>query len=261
MDQKLNNFEKKVVYVVGGSGLIGSSIVENFQNNGAKVINLDLIEKFKKKKNLTFVKFNIANVLSLEKNINKVVAKHGCPDVFINAAYPRTKNWKKSSYDNLTAQELKLNVDIHLNSFVWLSIKIAEIMKKNKVKGNLILLNSIYGKVGQDKKLYYKSKINPNPVYAAIKGGLISFIKNLSSYYGEYGLRANSIICGGIDGHIAGSKKKLSNNFKKKYSSKTLLGRMGTPTDISNAVLFLSSDKSSYITGTEMFVDGGYTCI
>ena len=134
-------------------------------------------------------------------------------------------------------------------------------MKKNKVKGSIILLNSIYGKVAQDRNLYRKTNLNMNPVYATIKGGLITLIKNLSSYYGANGIRANTIVCGGIDAHIAGTKKKLNNIFKKRYSSKTLMNRMGNPSDITSAVLFLSSNASSYITGSELSVDGGYTAI
>jgi len=263
MKKEFHNFKNKSAFVVGGDGLLGKDIVEKLEYYGARVIILDLTNKnFKKnKKNILFEKFDLRNIFSIKKNLEKIVKKHGCPNIFINAAYPRSKNWSKSTYQHLTPAELQVNINMHLNSFIWSAIKIAETMKKNKIKGSLIFLNSIYGQVGQDKKLYKKTKLKMNPVYAAIKGGLITFIKNLASNYGADGLRANSIICGGIDGHVAGGAKKLNNRFKKKYSSKTIINRMGLPEDISAAVLFLSSEQSSYITGTELNVDGGYTTI
>ena len=131
---------------------------------------------------------------------------------------------------------------------------------KAKVKGSIVLI-IIYGVLGQDKNLYRGTKIKPNPVYALIKGGLIGYAKNLSSYYGEYGIRINTIISGGIKGHVAGSKVLQSKKFVKNYINKTPLKRMGNPYDISSAVSFLSSDEFLYITGTNVYVDGGWSAI
>ena len=211
--------------------------------------------------NIHFEKLDLSDVKNIEKKLVKIVQKYGCPDIFVNAAYPRNNAWKNSNYEKLKLQDLEENVSIHLNSFIWSAIKIANIMKRNKKKGTIIMLNSIYGKVGQDDNLYTKTDININPVYSAMKGGLVSFIRNLSSYYGKYKIRANTIICGGIEGHVAGKARKQNKSFVKKYSSRTLLNRMGKPKDIASAVVFLSSDESSYITGSEIVVDGGYTAI
>ena len=255
-------FKKKIAFVVGGSGLLGAEIVNKLSFKGAKVIVLDVKFKSAYKNNaINFEKFDISKINIIEKNLKKITGKYGCPDIFVNASYPRSKLWRKSNYKDLTVSELNKNVAMHLNSFIWSAMKISEIMKLSKKKGSIIIINSIYGVLGQNKNMYKKTNIYPNPVYAAIKGGLITFVKNLSSFYGEYGIRANSIICGGIRGHLAGTKEILSKKFIKKYSSNTLLNRMGEPKDISSAVLYLSSDDSSYVTGTELIVDGGYTTI
>ncbi len=256
---KLKN---KIAYVVGGNGFLGSDIVNKLRLNGAKVLVLDI--KFNtliKNNSVKFEKFDLSKINSIEKILKRIIQKHGCPDIFVNASYPRTKSWNKSDYKNLTVSELNKNITMHLNSFVWSSMKICEIMKASKKKGSIIIINSIYGVLGQNKRMYKKTNINLNPVYAAIKGGLLTFIKNLSSFYGQDGIRANSIVCGGIRGHIAGTKNKLSKKFVKKYSSNTLLNRMGEPEDISSAVLYLASGDSSYVTGTELIVDGGYLAI
>ena len=132
-------------------------------------------------------------------------------------------------------------------------------MKKYKKKGSIIFLNSIYGILGQDLNLYQDTNIQPNPIYSLIKGGLQNFVKNMASFYGTKAIRVNSIITGGVEGHIAGSKKKQSKNFKLNYAKKTFLKRMADPKEIASGVLFLSSDASSYITGSNLIIDGGRT--
>ena len=127
-------------------------------------------------------------------------------------------------------------------------------MKKNKIYGSIILLNSIYGLVGQSPELYKGSRIKENMTYSIIKGGLINFTKQLAVFYGRNNIRVNSICSGGI-------LDKQNSIFKKNYINKTLLKRMGNPQDISGAVAYLASESSSYVTGTNLIVDGGWTAI
>ncbi len=254
--------KKKIVFVVGGNGLLGKDIVNSFKNLDYKILILDIkIDKKILTKNILFFKFDVSKIQHLDKYLHKLTNKFGCPDIFINASYPRTRDWKNISFDNLKLNQLRKNVDIHMNSFAWTSLKIAQLMRKNKKKGSIIIVNSIYGLMGQDKNLYLGTNIKPNPVYSIIKSGLIGFVKNLSSYYGEFGIRVNSLISGGIKGHVAGSKKPQSKKFVKNYIKKTPLRRMGKPSDISSAVIFLASKESEYITGTNFYVDGGWSSI
>ena len=254
--------KNRLAFVVGGNGFIGKEIVNKLNKSGISVVILDIkIDKNILSKNVFYSKFNVAEIDSVEKKLIKIISKYGCPNIFINTSYPRTKDWKNINFDKLKLNQLRKNVDIHMNSYAWISLKIAQIMKKNKIRGSIIMINSIYGVLGQDKKLYSGTNLAPNPVYSIIKSGLVGFVKNLSSYYGEYGVRVNSLIAGGIEGHIAGSKKLQSKKFINKYIKKTPLRRMGKPTDISSAVLFLSTSESSYITGTNFYVDGGWSSI
>ena len=146
-------------------------------------------------------------------------------------------------------------------SFALSANEVAKHMAKNKVKGSIIILNSIYGTLGQDNNLYKNTNIKPNPIYSLIKGGLANFVKGLAAYYGKYEIRVNSIIAGGIKGNIAGSKIKQNQNFKKKYNLKTPLGRMARADEIASPVIFLASDEASYVTGANYFVDGGFSII
>lgn len=259
MIQKNLKIENKLVFVVGGNGLLGNEISTLLVKNGARVVILDLKISKDLKNKIIFEKFDLAQIHKIKNRLQNLCNKYGCPDIFVNVAYPRTKSWKKCNYNELNVYNLEKNISIHLNSSIWSATNIARIMKAKKKNGSIIIVNSIYGIVGQDKNLYKGNDIQINPVYSSIKGGLLSFVKNLSSYYGDANIRVNSIICGGIQGHIAGTAQQQKKDFVKKFASKTLLKRMGLPKDIAPTVVFLASEDSSYITGSEIIVDGGYT--
>jgi len=252
---------EKLAFIIGGNGTIGSSVVKKFLENNIKTLILDIKLNSNHKKNIFQEKFDLTKIDKIELSLKKIIKKYGCPDILVNAAYPITKKWKQISFKDLKLKELKENVNIHLNSSAWSAWIIANNMKKRKIKGSIVFINSIYGVLAQDNNAYVGTNINSNPVYSLIKGGLISFSKNLASYYGIFGIRSNSIISGGIEGKIAGTKEKQSKKFITRYKNKTILKKMATPKEISSAVIFLSSTDSSYITGTEIYVDGGYTAI
>lgn len=252
--------KNKIIYLLGGQGLIGKEIAKKFKFDN-KVIVLDINIKNEIKNNLIYQNFDVSKFYSMGNELNRIVRKNGNPDIFVNSSYPRTNDWNKYNIENLKINYLRKNVDLHMNSYAWSILEFAKIMKKNKIKGSIISINSIYGLLGQDENIYKKTNIKVNPVYSLIKGGLISFNKNVASYYGKYNIRINSIISGGIEGHVAGLRNSQSKSFKKNYIKKTLIKRMGKPQDIADAVYFLASEQSSYITGSDLVVDGGFTAI
>ncbi len=252
--------KNKKIYILGGQGLIGKEITKKFKIEN-KVIVLDINIKNEIKNNLIYQNFDVSKFYLMKNELKRIIKKNGSPDVFVNCSYPRTDDWNKYNIENLEIDYLRKNVDLHMNSYAWSTLEFAKIMKKNKIKGSIISINSIYGMLGQDENIYEKTNIKINPVYSLIKGGLISFNKNIASYYGKYNIRVNSIISGGIEGHVAGLGNSQSKNFKKNYVKKTLIKRMGKPQDIAEAVYFLASEKSSYITGSDLVVDGGFTAI
>jgi NAD(P)-dependent dehydrogenase (short-subunit alcohol dehydrogenase family) len=93
--------------------------------------------------------------------------------------------------------------------------------------------------------------------YPVIKAGINNFVRQSAAYYGQYNIRVNAVSSGGIEGPIAVSKEKQDDKFKLNYVNKTPLKRTTTPLDVANAVVFLCSDNSSYITGHILNVDGG----
>ena len=250
----------KKVYVLGGFGLIGSKVVMNTLSVGAKVIILD-IKKKQIQKNVKYEKFDCSKLKTLDKNFNRIIKKLGCPDVFINCSYPRTSDWDQCSFNKITLKRMVKNVEIHMNSYAWLAKIVAEKMIKNKIKGSIINLNSIYGLLGQDLTIYEKTSMKENMPFSMIKGGLVNLTRQMASYYGRFGVRVNGICPGGLTGHVAGKSKLQDKQFIRNYEKKVPLKRLGNPDEVANVVTFISSDAASYITGSNILVDGGWTII
>ena len=100
-----------------------------------------------------------------------------------------------------------------------------------------------------------------NMPYAASKGGITNLTRQMASYYGQFNIRVNTICPGGIEGHVAGKHNEQNPVFIENYSIKTPIKRLGKAEEVASTSLFLASDASSYIAGTTIKVDGGWTCI
>ena len=147
------------------------------------------------------------------------------------------------------------NVDRHLNSYVWSARAVALIMKKKKISGTIINFGSIYGVQANDFTVYDGTDMTSPMAYSAIKGGIVNVTRYLAAYFGPCGIRVNSLCPGGI---ASGQQNK---KFKKNYEHKVPLKRLGIAEEMASAVVFLASSASSYITGTTLMVDGGWTII
>ena len=153
------------------------------------------------------------------------------------------------------------NVEIHMNSYAWLAKMVAGKMVKNKIKGSIISLNSIYGLLGQDLNIYEKTSMTENMPYTMIKGGLVNLTRQMASYYGRFGVRVNSICPGGLTGHVAGKLNLQEKKFIKNYEKKVPLKRLWNSEEVANVITFIASNAASYVTGSNILVDGGWTII
>lgn len=250
--------DKKTAFILGGSGLIGSEIVKATLEAGARVVVLE--KNFNKKlnfqkKNIKYEKFDVSSPNKIEKQYKKIQKKYGTPDIFINSSYPKTDDWKLNSFEKIRYKSFAQNLKIHLNSFSWCAKIVADSMVKSKKKGTIVQLSSIYGIVGQDLSIYLGTDMKESMSYSVIKGGINNLTRQMSSFYGKFNIRVNSLCPGGV--------KDISQNklFIKSYNKKVPLKRLAQPSEIAMAALFLSSDASSYITGTMFMVDGGWTSI
>lgn len=240
----------KIIIVTGGSGLIGKELVADIKRKGGLAINADIGVETNLPQGT--IRMDITNDLSIQTGIDQVVAEFGRIDGLVNNAYPRTKDWG-TKFEDIDPQSWRANIDMQLNSYFICSQKVLKIMAAQN-SGAIVNIASIYGVVGNDFTLYEEYGGTSPAAYSAIKGGLINFTRYLASYYGRKGIRINCVSPGGIFDHQHPS-------FVTRYEAKVPMGRLGNPDDISPAVSFLLSDEAKYITGQNLIVDGGWTCI
>lgn len=252
----------KIAGVCGGLGLLGKEVTIALAQAGAKVLILDtdkeqsksFIKKCRKNNlDVEFLKFDITDLSTCDDKLNIIYNEYGPINIWVNSAYPRTKDWG-NKLEDITIESWQKNVDIQMNSYCLITRSIAELMKKNEIKGSIINFGSIYGVVGVDFEVYSGTEMTCPAAYSAIKGGIINFSRYVASYYGKYGIRINCLCPGGIFDN-------QNKTFVSNYEKRTPLRRMGKPEEIAAATLFLASDAASYITGTTFMVDGGWTSI
>ena len=238
----------KVIIVTGGSGLLGKSIVNDIKKEGGIAINIDINNETIPSNHLYKLDLTETEFAIKFKNILKNYSKI---DGLVNNAYPRTNDWG-NRFEDLDLNSFKLNVDWQMNS-VFNIIK-EVISKMDDQEGSIVNIASIYGVVGNDFSIYEGTDMTSPVAYSAIKGGVISMTRYLASYFGPKKIRFNCVSPGGI---LNGQNEIFVNNYNKKVP----LGRMGKPDDISPTVSFLLSNKSKYITGQNIIIDGGWTII
>jgi len=256
------SLKKKTAYVTGGAGLLGSEISTALATAGAQTIILDiednkgktLVQKLKAKGfKAHYVHFDVTDISRLEKNCKELLQKYKAMDVWVNCAYPQTKDWWNKKVEELSLESWTKNVDMNLHSAAWLNKIVATIMKA-KGGGSLINIGSIYSVVGNDFTIYEGTNMMGSMPYSVIKGGIANLTRFMAAYFGPHGVRVNNICPGGI-------LNNYDPRFVKNYSRKTPLKRMGKPEEVAAAVLFVASEAASYITGTNIMVDGGWTAI
>ena len=245
------SFKGKSAVVTGACGGIGIECVKKLNNTGIKVLMLDLknpprnfINKYKK---VEFQKIDVTNFDELKKTINKFYLKNKSTDYLINTTGVL---WFDK---DISATQINLEVwdrvfEINLKSMTYLSKCIIPKMKKKKF-GSMVHISSVDALSGDDK---------PQDAYGASKAAMVRLSKSLAIQFASYNIRSNIILPGPID-------TPMQNRWKKNPKAKTQLSkiiplqRIGKPKDIANTILFLLSDEGSYITGTELTVDGGLT--
>ena len=243
------NLKNKYCLVTGCNGYIGYAITKKLKGLGAKVIGVDLMSK-KKNSNLSFfVKINLDYKTEIDKLIKILNTKFKKIDILINnAGYVGESSINKVTDSKIFYNEKYEN--LNLTNSIYLTNSLVPLIKKSK-SASIINICSIYSLLAYDYSLYKETKMKPPMAYGVSKAGLMHYTKLLSTALAP-GIRVNSISPGGI---FRNQPKK----FIKRYLDKTPLLRMGHENDVANSVIFLSSELSSYITGQNLVVDGGYS--
>jgi len=244
MINSLFSVKDKVVIITGANQGIGKILALGLLKNGAIVYRIDKkFKKSKKKIGLHDKICDITNPQQIKKTCMKIFQENKKIDVLINNAgitlpdnpesYP-LKSWIKT-------------LDVNLTGSFQFSLEVLKYMKKNYA-GSIINITSINAEFGFPN----------NPAYVASKGGLKLLGKSLARDWGVYGIRVNNLGPGYI---ITEMTKKSYKNKKMRVEiqKNTMLNKWGEPKDLLGPCIFLVSDASSYITGQDLYVDGGWT--
>ncbi len=244
-------FKGKSAIITGACGGMGLEVSKSLSNNNILVLMADLKEPpkgfLKDNKNCTYKKIDVTNFNKLKTYIEKFYNKNKQIDYLINTTGVLWFNKDISSAD-IDPKIWDKVYEINLKSMVYLSKIIIPKMKKNKF-GSMVHISSVDALSGDNK---------PQDAYGSSKAAMIRLSKSLAIQFASNNIRSNCILPGPID--TAMQKRWKKNISAKRRLEKIIpLNRVGKPTDISNTIMFLLSDQSNYITGTEIIVDGGIT--
>jgi NAD(P)-dependent dehydrogenase (short-subunit alcohol dehydrogenase family) len=252
------SLEGKVALLTGGAGGYGLQCARALAEAGAKTYlasrNVDALrtvadELNSNGGNVTALKFDQGDEKSILALRDQVVERENRIDVLVNNAVARTtkKGWESD------ADQFDESMHINATGLFVLTRAVGEVMIPQK-SGSIIHIGSMMGMIGVEDHNYDGTDMSGwSPDYFFHKGGMINFTRMCGSYYGRYGIRVNCISPGGLQA------ESHPDQFVKNYSERTQLGRMANDSDLLGAVVFLASDASLYITGTNIPLDGGYT--
>lgn len=257
MNYDLFSLKGKHIVVTGVTGLIGATIAEVLANYGAK---LTLVGGTDKQKLIHLQKTISKNGPSIHStyllDITSKAAVTQFLDTFlpndiqvdgvVHCAMHRPGQKNLSRYEDVFEESLIANV---VSSFLlWDGF--SKLMAKTG-GGSLVYIGSIYGKVSPDFSVYDGTNMGTEPDYPFIKEGMNGLSKYYANKFGLQKVRSNVIILGGV-------YNNQPDSFVGKYISKTSLMRMAKPLDIAGACIYLLSDTSQYVTGSELRVEGGF---
>ncbi|MGQ5718225.1 SDR family NAD(P)-dependent oxidoreductase [Pseudochrobactrum asaccharolyticum] len=240
-------FKDKVVIVTGGASGIGEASVRAFAREGAKVVIADfadhgqaLADELGADKAL-FIKIDVRDSEAVQAMIAQTVAQFGRLDVmFANAGIAAD-----GPIDELEESAWQHTIDINLGG-VYLCDKYAIQQFLKQGGGVIVNCGSIHSHVGK----------RGVTAYAAAKGGVKLLTQTLGIEYGAKGIRVNAVCPGYIDTPLL---SHIPDDAKEKLVALHPMGRLGRAEEVANAVLFLASDEASFVTGSSLMVDGGYT--
>ena len=266
---KVFDLTGRVAVVTGGAGLLGRQFCQTLAEAGAAVLVADVNDAASKEVE-KYIEASGKRALAQYLDVGDPVSANACAevavkhfgrlDILVNSAAldpkfdPQEKDKHFSSFEEyaLEAWEKTLRVNL-TGAFLCSQATVRQMLKQGG--GVIINVCSTYGLGGPDQRIYQKKGRTPQykPVdYTVTKAGILGLTKYLATFYGNKNIRVNALTPGGVfNGH--------DKEFVKAYSTRTVLGRMARPDEMNAALLFLASDASSYMTGANLVVDGGWT--
>lgn len=266
---ELFSLKNKVIIVAGGAGQIGFAFCGILAEAGANVIVADLDLEMAKSKiaelekeafsaRLFPLKLDVTNREEISTFYSSVHKQFGSIYGLINSFHFKGNSRRLDTNSNFFAEfesypeeAWDLVHDVNLKGSFLMSQAAIPYFKENG-KGAIVNISSTYGNVSANKSIYGDSGINSPIAYATSKAALINFTRYLATHLADLNIRVNCLSPGGVFNN-------QSEEFINNYTNLTPIGRMANPNDYQGAILYLISDASSYMTGANLVVDGGWT--
>ncbi|KKS69562.1 MAG: Oxidoreductase, short chain dehydrogenase/reductase family protein [Parcubacteria group bacterium GW2011_GWA1_42_7] len=258
MIEKIFNLKNKIAVITGGLGILGTVYAQTLAEAGAKVAVFDVIEplndhklkKLSKKFPIKFFKVDIARRPQVENALKEIKKSWGTPNILINNAaidFPPDKVGEKP--EDYPIDKWNKMIEVNLTGMLICCQVLGAEMAKNK-GGSIVNISSHYGIVSPDQRIYTNFF---KPVsYSVTKSGVLNLTRYFATYWGDKNVRVNTFTPGGVFNN-------QNEDFIKKYSDRVPLGRMANREEYRGVILFLASDASSYMTGSNLIIDGGWT--
>lgn len=273
------DLRNRVAVVTGGAGLLGAEFCRALAEAGAQVgvadlnsqaagktadqLNQEIPYETSRSGRALGIQVDVTQPDSVEKMVGACLERFGRLDILVNSAAldPKfdpealsARSTPLGSFEDYPLDAWKQALDVNLTG-MFLCCQSAVKPMLTQGKGVIINICSTYGLVGPDQRLYQRdgNQTMYKPVYYSVtKAGVLGMTRYLATYYAGKEIRVNALTPGGVFNHH-------DEVFLKAYASRTVMGRMAEKDELSGALLFLASDASSYMTGNNLVVDGGWT--
>ena len=257
----------KTAVVTGAVGLLGQHHCQALAEAGANVIACDLDKKQSQAFAQTLptssigASVDVTDPDSLQAMLQKALDTFGHVDILVNNAAINdmfetpSLAAEQSKFENYPLTMWQKSLDVNVTG-VFLCAQVIGTQMAQQGQGSIINVASTYGIVAPDQALYKtpdgQQPFYKSPAYPTTKGAVIAFTRFLAAYWGQAGVRVNTLSPGGVENN-------QDDYFIANYANRTPLQRMAHPTDYKGAIVFLASDASNYMTGANLVVDGGWT--
>jgi 2-deoxy-D-gluconate 3-dehydrogenase len=252
--------------------LLGAEFCKTLAEAGAAVavVDLNASASHKTVDSLTKSKYAVQTIptditqpASAKAMVETVISTFGRLDILVNSAALDPKfdpdaiqnGITPGTFEDYPLDQWNAALNVNLTGMFLVTQACVKQMLIQGKKGSIINICSTYGLNGPDQRIYIKDneRVAFKPVYYTVtKAGVLGFTKYLAAYYAGTEIRVNALTPGGVFNNH-------EDYFVKNYSAKTILGRMANKDEMNGALLFLASDASSYMTGNNLIVDGGWT--
>ncbi len=242
----MKNSDKKYIIIVGSQGQIGKNLKKKLIKENYNLISLD------KKLKSEIDSFHID--LNEDKNINRTLAKIKKKYKKIYGLINLAAHQVLSDFEKRSINEIDKSLNINIKSNILVTRFLYNHYFKKQKFGKIVNISSIFGMRSPDFKNYKKNDRKSSEIYGATKAAIIQLTKYFANYMSDYNVSVNCISPGGIK-----NMETQTKSFIRRYSEKIPSKRMAEAEEISDLIIFLLSDRSNYINGENIIIDGGYS--